>query len=85
MKLEEVVPEMTEQNFQYEVNKIIEAQKKPGSIYYPLFRDRNWTFEELINELSLIQNKTSNLSRFKRDAVSTIIHAALLNMVKTEE
>ena len=84
MKLENIVPEMTENKFQEEINKIINLQKLPGSNLYSLFRDKDWNPEDLIKEWELIQLKQSKLSRFKRDAISMIVSAALFNMVKQE-
>lgn len=88
MKLEDTLykaPEMSEEKFMEQIQKIINLQQIPGSNLYSLFRDKSWTPEELIEEWQLIQNKVSKLSRFKRDAVSMIVSAALINMVNDEE
>lgn len=87
MKLEDTLykaPEMSEEKFREEIQKIINLQQIPGSNLYPLFRDKKWTPEELADEWMLIQGKVSNLSRFKRDAISMIVSRALLNMVNDD-
>lgn len=88
MKLEDTLykaPKMSEEKFMEQIQKIINLQQIPGSNLYPLFRDKKWTPEELADEWMLIQSKTSNLSRFKRDAVCMIVSAALMSMVNDEE
>ena len=84
MKLENllpIVPDLTEEKLYNGIQKIIDLQSTPGYMLYPLFRDRMWTPEELMNEWELIQLKQSKLSRSRRDMVSILVSKVLYDMV----
>lgn len=75
------VPDLTEEKL---IESVEELLKSPLIQNFKIFKIKNWTAKELIDEWDLIRFKQSKLSRNQRDSICLIVEYALIKLIKND-